>query len=142
MCLITFKLQWYNFYARKSMVDRNVSKTLVTISLWEFSFKLSKKQKKTIFLIVWHGFLLTLNFLWGLEFYLLLMFCSVGVLLYVCIMNLRPIFARHFKLASMLTTLLPPCGAPILPSALFILILVSFILSYCWHKLGFRLYLS
>nr|POF25658.1 hypothetical protein CFP56_17916 [Quercus suber] len=30
------------------------------------------------------------------------------------IINLRPIFARHFKLACMPTTLLPPCGAPIL----------------------------
>ena len=124
------------------MVDRNVSKTLVSISLWGFFFKLSKKQKKTLFLILRHGFLLTLNFLWGFAFYLLLMFCSVGVFLYVCIMNFRPIFAGHFKLASMLTTLLPPCGAPILQSALFILIPVSFILSYCWHKLGFRLYLS
>ena len=70
------------------------------------------------------------------------MFCSVGVLLYVCIMNLRPIFARHFKLARMLTTLRPPCGAPILQSALFILVLVSFVLSYCSHKLGFRLFFA
>ena len=80
------------------MVDPNVSKTLVSISLWTFKIKKEKrKEKKTLFLIVLHGFLQTLNFLWGFAFYLLLMFCSVGVLLYVCIMNLRPICARHLK---------------------------------------------
>ena len=81
------------------MVDRNVSATLVSISLWgsllNFPKKKKKekrkkeKEKKTLFLIVLHGFLETLNFLWGFAFYLLLMFCSVGVLLYICIMNLR-----------------------------------------------------
>ena len=80
------------------MVDRNVSKTLVSISLWTFKIKKEKrKEKKTLFLIVLHGFLLTLKFLWGSAFYLLLMFCSVSVFLYVCIMNLRPIFARYLK---------------------------------------------
>ena len=77
------------------MVDPNVSKTLVSISLW--GSLLNFPKKKTLFLIVLHGILLTLNFLWSFAFYLLLMFCSVGVLLYVCIMNLRPIFARHLK---------------------------------------------
>lgn len=78
------------------MVDRNVSKTLVSISLWGslLNFQTKKKRKENS---LSDCFLLTLNFLWGFVFYLLFMFCSVGVLLYVCIMNLRPVYARHLK---------------------------------------------
>ena len=72
------------------MVDRNVSKTLVGISLWTF------KKKKTLFLIVLHGFLLTLNFLWA--FALLVAHVLQCQCIAVCLhMNLRPIFARHLK---------------------------------------------